>query len=156
MLLKRTLGFCTGILLFFLSSLAHSDDNAAIIQWTQQTLLQALSVSYEELQSKTPRAIKANFTQDGWEGMTTFFANYIQEVVSQKLSLHPVLIGNGAIVKSGIVNDSNFFDGIPYWLVTQTLTVPELSLTIDFAVIVIKTSSNRYLIQSLNINERTS
>lgn len=81
----------------------------------------------------------------------------MEKVLTDQLILHPAPISPPVIVKSGIVTKSNFFAGVPYWVIQQPIAIPELSITIDFIVVVIELKQkNQYIIQSLNMSIKNS
>lgn len=146
----RILSFLLTTILFLLSSSIHADDKK-IATWTQQVLLETLSVSYLDTPKDTA-PLRACYTNDAWEAMTDFLGNYMSMVRTQKLSLNPIANGPATVVASGVIKVSNFFEGVQYWRVNQSITMEVLNLRIDFSVIVIEPPrKDKLLIQSLNM-----
>jgi hypothetical protein len=152
MLQKKCLYFFFLLSLFFSTSIA-ADTNERVAAWTQQTLLATFSVGDNADRTQ----IRKNYTDNAWQAMNQFFAPYIQVIKDKQLILHPVANGPAVVVKSGTITSSNFFKGLQFWQVNQSITVPELNAVINFSVGVIEApTESKYIIQSLNVSLQKS
>lgn len=133
--------FCLFFFLLPSISLANSDKVAA---WTQQVLMNTLTVDYQNI-DKVPAANKKNYTLDAWEAFTSFMGNYVPIIKDNQLSIQPQ-----AVTQAKVVNEGDY-SGIHFWRVNQIILLPEVNLRINFSVIVIKANNPPYLIQSLNM-----
>lgn len=137
-------------LILFTSNLFADDQaqNQAIANWVQKTLISTLSVN----QNNPPAAeLKSSYTSNAWQGITNFLSNVFEAADTDKLVLHPISNGNPEVVQAGIVENSHFFAGVQFWRVNQSILIPELSIRVDFSVVVVHTADNRYLIVAVNM-----
>ncbi|WP_155823704.1 DotI/IcmL/TraM family protein [Legionella shakespearei] len=135
--------------LFFFPSFAHADEQVTVNQWTQQTLLDTLSVNYTE-QADDFAQIRANYTFDAWNGIVNFLGGYMNVIRAKQLTLHPVPAGDAQIIKSGTVS------GINYWRINQNITIPELGIELFFSVLILArdpSTGSPYIIQSMDIRK---
>lgn len=127
----------------FSANLSHADD-AQVAAWTQQVLMETLSVDYQTIGTEV-KDIKSNYSLDAWEGLNSFLGSYVPVIKNNQLVLHPQALTNAQVVNEGD------YSGIQFWRVNQSIALPELSVRIDFSVIVIKATNPPYVIQSLNM-----
>lgn len=125
---------------------SHADEDAAVAAWTQQVLMDTLSVDYQTIGTDL-KGVKNNYTLDAWEGLGSFLGSYVPMIKNNQLVLHPQALGNAQVVNEGD------YSGIQFWRVNQSITIPELNVRIDFSVIVIKATNPPYVIQSLNMTK---
>lgn len=147
--MNRTLRMLLCVMSLMLSTAGHARDQA-IINWVQGVLLETLTFSYND-QSDSQNSLRTNFTYNAQSAISSFLGNYRQKVISEEMILQPQLNGPGQIIRSGIVNRSNFFNGIHYWQVQQAILMPKLDLNVTFTALVIELKANRYIIASLNM-----
>jgi len=132
---------------FFIPAVNYADD-AEVIEWTQQTLLNTFSVGHDNIDQQLA-AVKNHYTNDAWQAMGSFFSTGVNTIHTQQLVLHPTLITPAHLV------DEGDYSGIHYWRINQVMSIPEFNTTISFSVVVIKATNPPYLIQSLMM-ERTA
>lgn len=145
--------FCVlllGVFLVFSSPLRA--DDSKVTDWTKQVLLSTLAINYAESE-KSIDAMRLNYTVNAWHALSTFLGNYVSIVRKERLTLHPVANGPAKLTDSGVVHKGNFFNGVHYWRINQSVTIPELNINIDFSLFVVKLYPKRdkYLIQSINM-----
>lgn len=149
-----TLWTCLPLILAFLLPLpanAASTEDESVALWTQNALLATLTLNYMD-EKKHFATVRPYYTFNAWSAMHSFLQRYMNQVRTQKLVLKPMPVGQPIVMRSGIVKKSHFFTGLPYWEIKQTVALPQLNATIDFAVIVIVVlTQDKYLIQSLNM-----
>lgn len=136
------------IVLLAFPALNYADDND-VTAWTQQVLLSTLSINY----TVTPddfAALRENYMPTAWEALQDFVGDEVNVVRTKKLTLHPVALGPATIVNTG------FSFNIHYWRVNQSIAIPELNMTIDFSVIVIKANNPPFLIQNMTMIKHDS
>ncbi|AHE66025.1 hypothetical protein [Legionella oakridgensis] len=139
------------ILSLFISINTHAaDDDNKVIQWTQNTLVTTLSVSYQE-NPDYYQFIQSCYTYNARTALHDFLGGKMDIIKSRQLTLHPQLKGPAKILESGVINNSNFFDGVQWWRITQVIWIPELNRTVEFAVTVLETTQKTYLIQALDM-----
>lgn len=134
----------------------YAQDNA-VEQWTQKILLSTLSVSYMQTK-ETLDSVRPYYTMNAWQALDSFLGNYLTIVKAQKLTLHPQLQGPSTLIKSGDVQKRLFLSRIHYWQVHQTVSIPELQITVDFTLLVMKPydKNQGYKIQSINMVKHTN
>jgi len=142
----NTLNRCLVMLLCLFFPLTHYADNTQVAQWTQNVLLNTLSINYTDLPTHFAK-VKVNYVPTAWEALSSFLGDQVAVIQNDQLVLHPVAVGNAQVVNEGD------YSGIHFWRVNQTIDIPELSGTISFSVIVIKATTPAYLIQSLNMTK---
>lgn len=143
----RFLSILLMVLLFF-PSLDYADDND-VATWTRQVLISTLSIDY----TVTPEnfaILQENYMPTAWEALQDFVGDQVNVIRAEKLTLHPVAIGPATVVRSGVSFD------IHYWRVNQSIAIPELNMTIDFSVIVIKANNPPFLIQNMTMIKHDS
>lgn len=136
------------IVLLLFPSLNYADDND-VAAWTQQVLLSTLSIDY----TVTPEnfaVLRENYMPTAWEALQDFVGDQVNVIRTEKLTLHPVALGPATVVRSGFSFD------IHYWRVNQSIAIPELNMTIDFSVIVIKANNPPFLIQNMTMIKHDS
>lgn len=136
------------IVLLIFPSLNYADDND-VAAWTRQVLISTLSIDY----TVTPEnfaILQENYMPTAWEALEDFVGDQVNVIRAEKLTLHPVALGPATVVRSG------FSFGIHYWRVNQSIAIPELNMTIDFSVIVIKANNPPYLIQNMTMSKHDS
>ncbi|WP_040915939.1 hypothetical protein [Legionella tunisiensis] len=131
------------IILLAFPSLNYADNND-VAAWTQQVLLSTLSIDY----TVTPddfAVLRQNYMPTAWTALQEFVGDQVNVIRAEKLTLHPVALGPATVVNSGLAFN------IHYWRVNQSIAIPELNMTIDFSVIVIKANSPPFLIQDMTM-----
>ena len=149
-----TLWISLPLILIFLLPLpmnAASTEDQSVALWTRDALIATLALDYID-EKKHFATVRPYYTFNAWNAIRSFLQRYMNQVQARHLVLNPTPIGQTVVVTSGVIKNSNFFTGLPYWEVKQTVTIPELGVTIDFVVIVIAVlSQDKYIIQSLNM-----
>lgn len=132
--------------LFFLSLVAFADDQD-VLNWSQQILLQTLTVNYTQTPADFAQ-IKLNYSRNAWAGLSGFLSDAVEMIREDQLSLHPKLLTPPELVQKGN------YQGIDYWRINMLILVPELNKELGFSLLVIKTTPTKlgsYMIQSLDI-----
>lgn len=124
-------------------------DDTEVTTWTEQVLLSTLSVNYTMTASDFA-LIRPDYSANSWGALRDFLGEAVDRIRSEKLTLHPQPLNRATIVESGV------FSGIKYWRVNQSYAIPELNVSIDFSLIVIKASNPPFLIQSVNMLKHTN
>ncbi|WP_133128742.1 hypothetical protein [Legionella nagasakiensis] len=138
------------IVSLFISTNTYAANDNKIIQWTQNTLLSTLSVSYQE-NKQHDEFVQSNYTYNARQALHEFLGGYMVVIKNKQLTLHPQLNGPAEVLEAGIVKNSTFFDGIHYWRIHQAVLIPELNQNIEFTIVVIETLQKNYLIQALDM-----
>ena len=130
---------------FLLPIFCYASDEQ-FLNWTQQTLLQTLTLNYKNLDNQL-ETVKLNYTPEAWEDLRSFLGDKFVAIKDNQLVLHPTVIKKRQlIVQQG-------FENIIYWRVNQGIKVPELNLTLYFSAVVAKSNKPSYLIQSLTVTK---
>lgn len=117
--------------------------NIDVSTWTQKVLLATLTIDYNVKLPDDLTEVRKNYSPAAWEGLQSFLGDKIEVIRQQKLSLHPVAVGQPMIVTSGVNS------GIIFWRINQVISVPELNAVIEFSVIV--SLADPYLIQTVSM-----
>lgn len=115
-----------------------------VLLWTENTLLDTLTVSYENLDAQM-KTSQSSYSPKAWDALNSFFSDKRNTVMDQKLSLHPKLLNAGQIVDSGTLSSTT------YWKIIQAVSIPELNMAVTFSLIVIKNKNSPFLIESVNM-----
>ncbi|MDP1603701.1 MAG: DotI/IcmL family type IV secretion protein [Legionella sp.] len=121
-------------------------DDAGVISWTKQTLLNTLTIDYKNMKTELDKS-KANYTPAAWGAFKSFLGDKVATIQDNQLTLHPTAPSSGTIVDAGNV------DNVTYWRINQPIDIPELNMSVTFTVVVIKASNPPYLIQSVNMTQ---
>ncbi|MDP3267491.1 MAG: hypothetical protein Q8M40_00445 [Legionella sp.] len=138
------------LLLLIFSSLIHSNEHKTVTLWVQGALLNTLSLSYKDKPlQESPNRI--NYTFNAWNAITGFLGGYMKTVRARELTLSPQPVNKPTVVNSGVVS------GIQFWRVNQSILLPELTLQVDFSLVVLArdpTTGGPYIIQSMDIRKK--
>ena len=137
------------LFLFVICFYSHADSQTSLSDWTQNVLTTTLSASYKDTPSDI-QALRKNFLPQAWVPMIQFLRDKRIQINDQKLTLHPTAVNPPQITESqqcGIA---------PCWQVNQSYDIPELSITIAFALQVIpgqvaKNAPGNFVVQSLSL-----
>jgi hypothetical protein len=116
----------------------------AVTKWTQKILMDSLTASYHDSQSDI-ESVQKYYSHAAWDPMNLFFDKELNAINTHKLTLHPRPLNNPT------VSQENNCQVKPCWRVNQSYNLPELHLNIDFSLLIIRSSTTEYLIQSLNM-----
>lgn len=133
--------------LLLISPFIHADEDQDILNWSEQTLISTLTVSYNQ-KVHNWADIKKNYSYNAWSGITEFLGSSMETIRKKRLVLHPVLESEPQLLHSGVNS------GIQFWRVKVVISVPELNSTLDFTLVVIASnpdSETPYIIHSINI-----
>lgn len=172
---QRSLGFLLVLSLFF-SGLSYADDmptvpattppnpqvtkdtpatqnsqnNQIVGEWTTQLLITTLAIGYN---TQERPELKKFYTANARQALLACLGGYAQTVLQKQLTLHPVALAPATITESGTIKSSNFFTGIRYWQVSQSISIPELAAIINFSVTVVENPHTQSLIvQSISMS----
>ncbi|MBL7480096.1 hypothetical protein [Legionella bononiensis] len=116
----------------------------AVTRWTQNILMDSLTASYRDTQSDI-ESVQKYYSHAAWDPMNLFFDKELKAIYTHKLTLHPKPLNNPT------VSHEDNCQVKPCWRVNQSYNLPELHLKIDFSLLIIRSSTTEYLIQSLNM-----
>lgn len=142
-LLQRTLLW----LLLFISPLTlYAQNDAEVLQWVKQILLETFSVDYTYKPSDDDQ-LRKNYTENAWSALIVFLGNYLPIIREERLTVHPVFITEPFIDEKGT------FSGVRSWRVNEVMSFPELNIIVAFSLLVIETNApnGNYLIQSMDM-----
>lgn len=121
-----------------------SDDE--VREWTSDVLLASITVNAQELEQHSKiRTVGKYYSGQARTGMQNFFSTIIYTIIKNKSQTSPQPKGPAIITGKG------YFNGIPYWQVSQSFYLPTVNKTIWFSVTVIKNQDPPLIIESLNI-----
>lgn len=146
---KQRIVFSIIITLIVFSSFSYQK-SASVTDWVEQTLLLSTALNFTNNESYSS-PVRLRYTHNGWEALSNFLSHYANSSLGNDMPFHPTVISEPAIVNSGIITNSHFFAGTPYWRVEQGIAIPELNINIAFSVLVIETTDKHFLIQSLDM-----
>jgi hypothetical protein len=131
--------------IFYTSS--YADNTTKITNWTKKTLLNTLSISYDDSSSENDQH-SIGLTSSAWDSVHDFFEKYQPQLQDKKLKIHPAFLLGPTIVDSGTAAN------IPFWRINAELMLPEINKKVAFSLIVLapqSTSKDPYLIHSMTI-----
>lgn len=134
-----------GLLLFPPCLVANSNK---VGDWVEKTLLLSTSLNFA-VKKNEANPIRARYTLNGWYALSHFLSPHGERHLGK--FFHPAPLSKPVVVNSGIVTNSSFFSGVPYWRVNQVIVIPEMNIRVAFSVLVIETTDKHYLIQSLDM-----
>lgn len=146
--MKSSIRFALLLSLLFFSSLINADSNYAVAQWTKQTLLKTFSINYNHKKEDFDQ-IKKNYTYNAWDAIVSFLGGPINQIRSQKLTLHPV-------AEEPIVINSGTWSGLQYWRVDERIYIPELYVTLSFSLTIFARDPSKgspFIIHSMSISK---
>jgi hypothetical protein len=135
-----------GVFLIF-STAIHAANTAKITQWSKHTLLNALSVHYNDTNSDDEQH-SVGLTPTAWDTVHDFLEGYMPTIHDKKLIIHPTFLIDPTVVDSGIAA------GIPFWRVNAELLLPEINTKVAFSLIILATNESAkepYLIHSMKM-----
>ncbi|MDX1838362.1 hypothetical protein [Legionella taurinensis] len=137
-------------IVLFLLFCAHAKTGPHnVTAWVQQTLMDTLSASYGDTPTDIDK-VKRNYYPAAWWPMNHFFRDRLELIKVKKLILHPKPLTAARITASGPCGTSQC------WRINQSYQIPELSIIIDFSLLVVPAntmlkSKSPFLIQSLSL-----
>lgn len=131
------------VLVFPVISYANND-NEKVAKWAQEVLLYTLTIDYTTTPDELAKR-RRNFLPVAWNAFRSFIGNRVQVIRDKKLSLHPRPLSSPRVAAEGL------FSGIQYWQIDQIIYIPELSLNIYFALLIIKTNGPPFVVQSMSV-----
>ncbi|WP_131783577.1 DotI/IcmL/TraM family protein [Legionella gresilensis] len=134
------------ILLLTLLPMLSFADNANVLAWTKQTLLNTLSLNYKTMDNQL-NSVKSHYTPEAWQNLNSFLGDKINTIRDNQLTLHPSAVNTKQFIAQ------QGFENVVFWRVNQGFNIPELKTTIYFSVVVIPAKNPPYLIQSLNVTK---
>lgn len=147
MLFKLAL-HCALLFTLLSSTASYSSNNqlgdTAVTQWTEHVLMESLTASYQDTQADIEQ-VQKYYSHAAWEPMNLFFDKELQAIETHKLTVHPKPINKPTVTQE---NNCQFKS---CWRVNQSYNLPELHLNIDFSLLIIRSNTTQYLIQSLNM-----
>lgn len=149
---KLAIFFLLYPLLFIKPVISHADD-ANITKWVQNALLNTLAINPYDNDAQL-KALHNDFSYYAQQALIEFLGQYAERALDDKITLYPQLNGPATIIESGTVQNSNFFKGLTFWRVHQTISFAGHPRQIDFTVVVVKIHATRYIIQSVDMSLR--
>lgn len=132
---------------FFIPCHAQAFSNKYVTDWTQETLMQTLSVSYRD-KPEDSTAIQNKYSLAAWEPMSNFFSKELKIINEQKLTIHPQPLTQPTITRLEQCASANC------WKVNQAYNLPELHMNLDFSLLIVSAApahQSPFIIQSANI-----
>lgn len=137
------------VVLFIIFCVHAKTTQRTVASWVQQTLTETLAASYGDTPADLD-AIKRNYYPAAWGPMTNFFRDKREHIKNSHLILHPRPLTSARVTASEDCGMSTC------WRVNQSYQIPEMSLIIDFSLLVVPSttllkSKSPFLIQSLSL-----
>ena len=118
--------------------------DAKVLDWTTQTFLTTLTLDYKNMTDQLNQS-KPYYTPSAWAALKSFLGDKAADIQNEQLTLHPKALGSANIVDSGTIAD------VTYWRINQTISIPELNISMNVTLVVIKAKNPPFLIQSVNM-----
>lgn len=138
------------LLLFSTTSISATTN---VVQWTQNVLLDALTIKCEGSHFQFPTQ-NPNFTKNAWQAFVSYLKDYEADTSKNSFDIDASITQPAKLVKEGILKKSELFPEVHHWQIQQQVKLSPIDLKLDIHAFVIKLPNDPNLyIQALSMKK---